>query len=623
MYERIAFMSYPRLTALATSVLGAEQIARMRVYDGLFDEALAVANRLVEQRAADVVVSGGGNAQYLKEHLVHVPIITVDPSGFDLMAVMAEAVAACERPVLVTYRGSMPDLNQYLALLGRQVRHLEYRDRNDLQQLVTSLAEDGHDGIIGAGLACELAEEHGLKAFFMYSREAIQGAVSRALDLVAAIRAEKKESQQLRAILDFAYSGIVAVDERGLVQILNPHAEKIIGIRAQDALGQPVRVVIPNTRLDRVLRSGQPELNSFQQFGDVVILTNRVPILVDGRPAGAVATFQAVEEIQEGEQRIRLRLHQKGLVAKNTLADIVGESPAILSARRLAQLYAQEESTVLITGETGTGKELFAQSIHNGSRRRHAPFVAVNCASIPENLLESELFGYEEGAFTGAKKGGKAGLLELAHKGTLFLDEIGHMPLSLQSRLLRVLQEREIMRLGSDRVVPVDIRFVAATNTPLFRELERGRFREDLYYRLNVLHLQLPSLRERRGDIPALVRAMLDAGGRRRLYEERRHDWDRVFDRLAAYTWPGNVRELGNLVQRLCLVMDNDLDLDEVVNDFCQEQRQPAGEAPERGLLMAALQEVQWNRTRAAQRLGVSRTTLWRWMREAGLGRSV
>ncbi len=221
-----------------------------------------------------------------------------------------------------------------------------------------------------------------------------------------------------------------------------------------------------------------------QQIGSTSIVTNRVPIVVDGEVMGVVATFQDVEKFQRMEASVRKKLRAKGHVAKFRFEDIIGTSQAIMNAIGTAKLYARVNSTLLLLGESGTGKELFAQSIHNSSERRDNPFVAVNCAALPGSLLESELFGYVEGAFTGARKGGSPGLFEMAHTGTIFLDEISEMQPNLQALLLRVLQEKEVTRIGGDSVIPVDVRIIAATNRDLYAMVEKGLFREDLYYRL-------------------------------------------------------------------------------------------------------------------------------------------
>ena len=267
-----------------------------------------------------------------------------------------------------------------------------------------------------------------------------------------------------------------------------------------------------------------------------------------------MATLQDVKSVQSSERKIRIGLHEKGLIAKYCFADILGTSPSLTSAVEIARSYASARATVLITGETGTGKELFAQSIHAASPRQAGPFVVVNCATLDKNLLESELFGYVEGAFTGALKGGKAGLFELAHTGTLFLDEIGEIPLDLQAKLLRVLQEREIRRLGSGTVVPVDVRIVAATNRDLAQEVAQGSFRADLYYRLNILSVHIPPLRQRNGDVPILADAFFRtfAGEQYGALQSR---VAQVMGRLEGYSWPGNIRELQNFVERVSVLM--------------------------------------------------------------------
>lgn len=287
-------------------------------------------------------------------------------------------------------------------------------------------------------------------------------------------------------------------------------------------------------------------------IGKRPIATKRIPIKTGSQVTGVVATFQEVSQLQKFEQSIRQKLYDKGLTAKFQLHQIIGESPALRKAKDLARTYAATDSTVMITGASGTGKELFAQSIHNLSSRCNAPFVAVNCAALPENLLESELFGYEEGAFSGAKKGGKIGLVELAHLGTLFLDEIGEMPLSLQTRILRMIQEKEVMRLGGDKIIPVNVRILVATNQDLTQLVATRKFREDLYYRLNVLPLHLPPLRERPEDISWLVEHFIQEFATKRSIIKNISA--EALEVLKEYPWFGNVRELANVVERLVLL---------------------------------------------------------------------
>ncbi|MEW9124759.1 MAG: sigma 54-interacting transcriptional regulator, partial [Thermotaleaceae bacterium] len=290
---------------------------------------------------------------------------------------------------------------------------------------------------------------------------------------------------------------------------------------------------------------------------DQKIVTNRIPIIIDNKLQGAVAIFEEIKSIQKLELNIRKKLNEKGLVAKHTFEDIIGETNEIKKLIYQARRFAKSEGTILIYGETGTGKEVFAQSIHNESKRSEGPFISINCAAINENLLESELFGYEEGAFTGAIKGGKSGLFELAHGGSLFLDEIGETSLSFQAKLLRVLQEKEVRKIGGDKVIPIDVRIICATNRDLKEEVRNKSFREDLYYRLSVLELGLIPLRERKRDIIPMAISFLK---QQCLIENKNMYWQNsdVFGPLLLYNWYGNARELKNFIERLVICCEND-----------------------------------------------------------------
>jgi transcriptional regulator with PAS, ATPase and Fis domain len=306
-----------------------------------------------------------------------------------------------------------------------------------------------------------------------------------------------------------------------------------------------------------------------------------------------------------------------------------------------AKKYAKTDSTILITGESGTGKELMAQSIHNAGLRKDGPFVAVNCAAISESLLESELFGYADGAFTGAKKGGKPGVFELAHGGTLFLDEIGEISTKIQAILLRVLQEKEIMRVGGDRMIPVDVRVIAATNKDLWESVQKGLFREDLFFRLNVLRLQMPSLRERKDDIPLILNRLL------RQHKVSFLTWEQLPEMLKQffldYDWPGNIRQLENVVERMVLNLDTLTQIEDFIEEILYENSGKRAELSgnplrenilpmtksgkivltpssmeemEIEILEQMLKMYNNNRSLVADKLGISRTTLWKKLKD-------
>lgn len=358
--------------------------------------------------------------------------------------------------------------------------------------------------------------------------------------------------EQTELILDIVHEGVIALDREGRVTLFNRMAERILKVQGWKALGQHLEHICPELAVS-CGTGGDPVVDTLCRVGQQDLVVNRVPLIKTRVAVGAVITFKAATEIEELEDKLRRELKRKGYVARYTFEDIVFEGEAIRKVITTARKLTRGDSSILIQGESGTGKELFAQALHNASQRKGYPFVAVNCAALPHTLLESELFGYEEGAFTGAKRGGKAGLFEQAHRGTIFLDEIGDLPLELQARLLRVLQEKVVMRVGGSRVIPVDVRVIAATNRELERLVEEGAFRADLYYRLNVLPLKIPPLRQRKDDIPGLVRHFLHRLG-------YKHDLPAdILEVFTSYHWPGNVRELENCIEYMVNISDGKL----------------------------------------------------------------
>ncbi len=377
-------------------------------------------------------------------------------------------------------------------------------------------------------------------------------------------RAERDEANRLRHVLetviDSAYEGILVVDEDAVITMFNRAYSDFLGVDAAAMVGRPVQEVIENTRMHVVVATGHAEMRQVQRINGHDMVCDRIPIREGDRVVGAVGKvlFRDVSELDalaQEARRLRSELaYYKGQLRRQngtrySLDAIVGEGAALRSLKGLARQVARSHSTVLIEGESGTGKELFAHAIHNLSPRADGPFIKVNCAALPETLLESELFGYREGAFTGARRGGREGKFELADGGTIFLDEVGEIPLAMQAKLLRVLQEREIERLGGTGPTAVDVRVIAATNRRLEGLVEQGLFRPDLLYRLNVITLDVPPLRARREDIPPLV-ASLVAKLSRGLGIGNREVDPHALGFLVAYDWPGNVRELENVLER-------------------------------------------------------------------------
>jgi transcriptional regulator with PAS, ATPase and Fis domain len=349
---------------------------------------------------------------------------------------------------------------------------------------------------------------------------------------------------QLFSLLDVMDDGIIIIEQDGSVSACNRKAREVLGAQA-DLVGSRAADLIPGIPFDQVLE-GRLEVDyTLVKIQSRAISIRVVPVNAARKARGALAVINKFEEKERSQHRLRSQLLGKGHLARYAFEHILTRDESFLQLKNLARKKARSDASVLIIGETGTGKELFAHAIHNSSRRREWPFVTVNCAALPENLLESELFGYEEGAFTGARRGGKPGLFELAHQGTIFLDEIGEMDLNLQTRLLRALESREVMRIGGDSMIHVDIRIIAATNQDLWSLVEQGRFRRDLYYRLNVLPIQVPPLRERPGDILYLFDQL-----KRKLGAELTLTPETA-ELLVRYPWHGNVRELKNCVEYL------------------------------------------------------------------------
>jgi PAS domain S-box-containing protein len=375
----------------------------------------------------------------------------------------------------------------------------------------------------------------------------------------------------LDAVIEAAADAVSVADENGNTIIVNPAYSRITGLPKEAVLNKPVTVDIAEgeSMHIKVLQTGMPVRNVNMKVGPAKkeVIVNVAPIFIDGKIRGSVGVIHDISEIMSlTEELARAKKLIRHLKARYTWEDIMGSSPSMELAKEQARRAAETPATVLLRGESGTGKELFAHAIHNASPRKKGRFVRVNCAALSENLLESELFGYEEGAFTGASKGGKRGLFEEADCGTIFLDEIGDISLSLQSKLLRVLQEKEIIRVGGTRPIPVDVRIIAATNADLELKVHSRTFREDLYYRLNVIPIRIPSLREHKEDILPLAEHIIFKLNQEFGREVRKISGEALQD-LRAYDWPGNVRELENVLGRAMISMrlqDRVMDLEHV-----------------------------------------------------------
>ncbi|SJZ91257.1 sigma 54-interacting transcriptional regulator [Selenihalanaerobacter shriftii] len=622
--NKICFIApYNKLKRLADEVIKDRKFPITTII-GDMSEGVTRAKEMTNQ-GYEVIISRGGTASLIKE-AVNLPVVKINVTGYDLLRVLHKYEGCQQRIGIIGYKSVIYGVKAIAEIIGLNIDYYTIKKELEVEEKIKEAINNGIETIIGDTVGVNAAKKYGLDYELIKSgNEAILNGFLEALKVYEATLIEREKKKKLQTILDFAHEGITAVDEEGIVTVFNPTAEKLFNKRRSEVIGKSVEQVIPNTKLPKIIKTGNENIGHVQNIDETKIATNRVPIKVGNKITGAVATFQDVTKIQELEQKIRQKLHKKGLTAQYTLKDIIGNSDKIKNVKKLARKYGKVDSTVLINGESGTGKELFAQGIHNCSDRRVGPFVAVNCAALPTNLLESELFGYEEGTFTGAKKGGKKGLFELAHNGTIFLDEIGEMDKSLQARLLRVIQEKRVMKLGGEKVIPIDVRILAATNRNLREEVRNGRFREDLYYRLSVLDLDIPPLRKRKADIELIFSYLLKKKCKK-LNKDIKEVDDDIIEFLADYNWPGNVRELENVIEKIVVISEGNIIKKEDINFILSNliNREDNFNLDDEFVIMdGTLEEIEreiiertvkreGNKTKAAEKLGIDRTTLWR-----------
>jgi len=605
-------------------------------YEGL-ENALPIGKKM-EQEGVEVIVSRRGTAHLLRESL-HIPVLAFPMSSLDILFTLKEASVKGDKILLPVFRNRIRELEMVKELLDIEFLQGTYNDSESLRQLILMEQLNGADIVIGGSVTMRIAREFGIKFVeIVTSDEDIAATLENAKSVAQSNREEKAATQRYRSIIDATSDGIVAVNEAGRITTINLIARKLLKINDNEVLGKPVGTCFPSRDIESVLKNKAPIQDRIEKVGGEPFVCDHLPVMLEGDIIGGITTFKEISNVMRAENKVRRSL-ARGLVARYTIEDLIHESASIRDIVNMAKLFAGTDSTILIMGETGTGKEILAQSIHNLSHRKKQPFVSINCAALPDQLLESELFGYEEGAFTGSKKGGKPGRFEISHKGTIFLDEIDATPENVQIRLLRVLQEREVMRLGGNRKIPVDVRVIAAAGKDLGKAVQEKHFREDLFFRLNVLRIQLPPLRERTEDIPVLLSYFI-----RQISEKDQLQPvslpNTYLDKLTGYSWPGNVRQLRNFAERVVLNCNLRCSTD-MLEDLYKELKQyplpSQSPAPpkkttslkaqikarqlerEGQIILGALKSARFSKTKAAKSLGISRTTLWRKIKETGI----
>ncbi|MFL0249503.1 sigma 54-interacting transcriptional regulator [Clostridium neuense] len=621
----IALISKNETLSNLFPILAKEKGFKEVIKPASFTKARKIALKL--ENEVDAIISRGTTGELIKK-VANIPVVSIPITSMDIFRAIYKAKTISDNVAILSYKESRINKLDAQNMLKVKLTEFHFDSEYEIEDVILKVKEMGFKVVVGGMAVTDVAITHGLVGMTVETgEESLRQAVDEALNLIKVRRSELSRSARFKAILDSIGEGIIVTDQHKKIITSNPSSNKMFNKTYEKMLGKTIQSVIPNYNVDSVLKSGKPETKVIKDLHGLTIAASRLPIKVEDKIIGVVNTFEDVTKIQTLEQMIRKKIHEKGFIAKYHFDDILTSDKHMNDLKNLALLYSKTDSSILIQGESGTGKELFAQSIHNSSNRKSGPFVAINCAALPEQLLESELFGYEGGSFTGAKKEGKQGLFELAHNGTIFLDEIGELSKPLQARLLRVLEEKEIMHIGGDKIIPVNIRIISATNENLTNHIENGTFRKDLYYRLNVFNIKLPSLRDRGEDVGLLAVHFL------KTLNTLNVDYEAIFKNLTpllmTYNWPGNVRELSNIMERIALFIKNNESIKwgkilQMVMNKSEDRDVINLKVPLSGNIKDIIKNVEKqiiattiircdnDHGKAAEKLGIGRTTLWR-----------
>ena len=569
------------------------------------------------------ILTRGSLAQYLYVNRIPVPIFELNYELYAILNLLKECVADGYRKICIFEIGSYtPGQDQQeqrtqLFLGDYELSFYRFYDRASVEQEIRQLWGQGKlDLVIGDVEPIMIAKRLGLPSRnFVIDERSYRNTIEEARYVTNMTLKARAQDRFISVITNIIAEAVIIADETGKIQSCNLQAERLLLKRE------------PCTQVQELFGMELPALLELPVNQLTDIRGKRYVVSVIPRVVGEERMYAFVlsnaNDVEKMELSIRRQNRERGLTAKTFFQDIVCRDPVSIQLVEMAKRYAKSNGTILLRGETGTGKEVIASSIHNESLRADGPFLAINCATFNENLIESELFGYEKGAFTGALPGGKQGLFELAHHGSLFLDEVGELPLSLQAKLLRVLQEKEVMRVGGSRIIPVDVRIIAATNRDLLEMVQQKKFREDLYYRLALLELDIPPLRRRREDIVPLFTSFLAEVSEQ---EKRAVFWDdmSVFEPILDYDWPGNIRELRNFAERVVLLC-RDYRLDRAFlarmmqqkghSDLHAQYTAPLTDdlkALERHYIAFLLERFGGDKDKLCSYLHISRSTLWR-----------
>lgn len=619
--------------AFLKSLLVTENLSIPVFYDPDVEACFNIAAREKAHGTRAIITTG-----YLYEQFAakfSLPIVPIHRDAFSFAVCILDALKKYDRVAILT--ADSPTSTYTKAAIEAQsafsdkVRLYQFPWPHDIGQSLKTIQNEHYYCAIAPSWATDLLRQENIEPFFVsLSERNVLEAIKQARFLRNIYNERAKNEALITTVLNATDDGLIAINQDGFIMYINQSALEILDAKESTTLNHHYsETALKSLNLNSMLLSCKPICGIVAPILNTMVMCNFIPAIIQDGNSVFIITCKLVEKIQEAECKIRSKLLKHGNIAHHTFESIIGNSDHIQETINVAKQYAKVDSTILISAPSGCGKEVFAQSIHNSSHRNSKPFVVINCAALPESVLESELFGYAPGAFTGARHEGKAGLFELAHGGTVFMDEVSEMPLSMQARFLRVLQEKEVMRIGGDRAISIDIRFIAATNRNLQSMVTNGTFREDLFYRLGVLLLQIPPLSERKSDIPSLAHYFL-ANRSKELNMQMPLITSQALEILQSLDYPGNVRQLNNLLER-AMVLSSSGEINISTLELCLGNTKLQSHSKEDCSLKAAkvnseleqiqkvLQDCNGNRTQTAQQLGISTATLWRKMKRLGL----
>ena len=628
----------PDLQHLA-GMLGCELVFKVLVMGRIVEDAV----KMEQEDKVDAIVASGRAVIKIRPY-ISVPLVPQRVSLYNLILAFYKAkklgkrIAYVDTDYSINEYKNVIDYDEISTIAGCKVQRYIMESKAQAGNICKAVVNDGCDVVVGTfSPVLDMFHKYGIKTVqIKVNEQNMISALESAINIVRVKNHEARKAGFSFSVINASPNGAFSLED-GRINIVNQQAEQLLGMSQSDLLGRSLEeLTLQSPRLKPLL--DMDNCMEMIKLGDTSLIAYKSKILdTNGIQMGTIYFLIKAQAVQEQELLIRKKSREMGFVATSTFKDIYGNSPAIIKAIDFAKRYATTASNILITGESGSGKDIFAQSIHNYSTYHAGPFLAINCASLPDSLLEAELFGYEEGSFTGASKGGKPGLLELAHRGTLFLDEIGEMPLQLQAKFLRVLQDKCVRRISGKKNIIIDVRIISATNKNLLEEIRDGKFRADLFYRINVLNIYIPPLRERKEDIRILVDHFAE------LFRAQAQRYCKFspasYMEMERYDWPGNIRELYNFVERIvalarCNIVDTDI-VREAIGNMADKHidvgvskaveynqnilRIPIGtmKEMEQDILQQLYSRYEGDKKMMEFTLKISNTTLWRRFKKA------